>query len=224
MLAIIPIIINLARPLIIKQRYRLFDLYFPIFNQYSLFFPLVSLMLTASVFYLEYSNGTYLEWITYGYSKVQLIIAKLLTALILSFTMVALAFFVMALALVGMLSVSLSDFIRMTESFWLFSLIVILINIPLGTLMINLTRNAITTAVCSIILMIINAIFMAAPFGYLLPSVFAYRLGLLPISKTDFFSNIQTALPVGIGLASLWIVMLFLGAIWQFSSPRKIEG
>lgn len=222
-LSLIPVLINLARPLMIKQKYTLLDLYFPLFNQYSLFFPLVLVMLAASVFYIEYRNGTYIDWITFGYSKRQLVASKLIMAVILALTIVLIDFVILMIGLFWQVPMNWVTFTKMAASFWLFSLIAMLINIPLGALIINLTRNAITTSVFSIILMIVNAIFMAAPFGYYLPSVFAYRLGLLPISTSDFFDNFETALTVGSTFAGLAVLLLFVAAIVQFSWRRKIE-
>lgn len=222
-LSLIPILINLARPLMIKQKYTLLDLYFPLFNQYSLFFPLVLVMLAASVFYIEYRNGTYIDWITFGYSKRQLVTSKLIMAIILALTIVLIDFITLIIGLFWQVPMNWLLVTKMATSFWLFSLIAMLINIPLGALIINLTRNAITTSVFSIILMIVNAIFMAAPFGCYLPSVFTYRLGLLPISKSDFFDNLETALTVGSTLTGLAVFLLFVAAIVQFSWRRKIE-
>ncbi|EHO53977.1 ABC transporter permease [Lentilactobacillus kisonensis] len=222
-LALIPILINLARPLMIRQKYTLFDLYFPLFNQYSLFFPLVLMMLTATIFYIEYQNGTYIDWITYGYSKIALVTSKLIVAVILAMVFITIDFTIMTIGLVWWVPMSLHGFIKMAASFWLFSLMAVLINIPLSAIVINMTRNAIVTAIFSIILMIVNAIFMAAPFGYYIPSVFAYRLGLLPIAQSDFYTNTSVALTVGTILASICILILFVMTIGQFSWRRKIE-
>ncbi|WP_438347530.1 ABC transporter permease [Paenibacillus sp. FA6] len=54
------------------------DLFFFSNNQFSMFFPMVVFILIGSLFYLEYKNQTYINWITYGYSKKSCIFQKLL--------------------------------------------------------------------------------------------------------------------------------------------------
>ncbi len=45
------------------------DLFFFMNNQFSMFFPMVLFILIGSLFYQEYKNKTYINWITYGFSK-----------------------------------------------------------------------------------------------------------------------------------------------------------
>lgn len=223
LLALIPIVINMSRPLMVKQNYSLFDLYFPMYNQYSLFFPLVVILLTTSIFYLEYSNGTYVDWITYGYAKWKLIVAKLSVAALLLLGMCLVNYIVMTVGLFVIIHGTYFEFFRVSVSFVLYSLLVILINLPLGAILINVFRNAIVTAVIGIVCMVINAILMAAPFGYYIPTVFAYRLGLLPLSKSYFFANPNLTLTVGMSVTVIVMVILGSAAVWQFSRRRKIE-
>ncbi|MFT8402022.1 MAG: ABC transporter permease [Lentilactobacillus diolivorans] len=223
LLALIPIVINMSRPLMVKQNYSLFDLYFPMYNQYSLFFPLVVILLTTSIFYLEYSNGTYVDWITYGYAKWKLIVAKLSVAALLLLGMCLVNYIVMTVGLFVIIHGTYFEFFRVSVSFVLYSLLVILINLPLGAILINVFRNAIVTAVIGIVCMVINAILMAAPFGYYIPTVFAYRLGLLPLSKSYFFANPNLTLTVGMSVTVIVMAILGSAAVWQFSRRRKIE-
>nr|WP_243674199.1 hypothetical protein [Lentilactobacillus kisonensis] len=150
-----------------------------------------------------------------------LVTSKLIVAVILAMVFITIDFTIMTIGLVWWVPMSLHGFIKMAASFWLFSLMAVLINIPLSAIVINMTRNAIVTAIFSIILMIVNAIFMAAPFGYYIPSVFAYRLGLLPIAQSDFYTNTSVALTVGTILASICILILFVMTIGQFSWRQK---
>lgn len=223
LLALLPIVINMARPLLIKQQYQLFDLYFPLYNQYALFFPLVVMMVATAVFYMEYSNGTYVDWITYGYSKQKLIISKLTVAGLVLLAMCLLNYFIMALGLLLMVHATIVEVLQMTASFWGYSLTVILLNLPFGALLINISRNAIITTVVGIVCMVINAILMAAPFGYYIPTIFAYRFGLLPISRSDFFSNANFAASVGSTITIVVICCLVTLSIWQFSRKKPIE-
>lgn len=222
-LALIPIIINMSRPLLIKQKYSLFDLYFPMYNQYTLFFPLVVILLAASIFYIEYSNGTYVDWITYGYSKRQLIISKLAVATILLTVMCLINYLVMSVGLLLIIHGTIAQFLRISISFWLYSVLTIMINLPFGALIINISRNAITTSIIGIICMILDAILMVAPFGYCIPTIFAYRLGMLPLSKSYFFENVTSSLQIGLTVAATVIFLLTSMAILQFSQRKRIE-
>lgn len=222
-LALIPIVINMSRPLLIKQKYSLFDLYFPMYNQYTLFFPLVVILLAASIFYIEYSNGTYVDWITYGYSKRQLIISKLAVAAILMIIMCLVNYLVMSVGTLLIVHGTAGEFLRMSISFWLYSVLTIMINLPFGAILINVSRNAIATAIIGIICMIINAILMVAPFGYYIPTIFAYRLGMLPLSKSYFFENVSSSLQIGLTVVATVIFLFTSLAIWQFSQRKRIE-
>lgn len=223
LLALIPIVINMSRPLMVKQNYSLFDLYFPMYNQYSLFFPLVVILLTTSIFYLEYSNGTYVDWITYGYTKWKLIVAKLLVAASLLLGILLMNYVVMMVGLFVIIQGTYFEFLRISISFILYSLLVILVNLPLGAILINVFRNAIVTAVIGIVCMVINAILMAAPFGYYIPTVFAYRFGLLPLGKSYFFADPNLSLIVGMSVTAIVVAILGSVAIWQFSRRREVE-
>ena len=52
------------------------DLFFFMNNQFSMFFPMVIFILIGSLFYQEYKNKTYINWITYGFSKKKLFLSK----------------------------------------------------------------------------------------------------------------------------------------------------
>ena len=47
----------------------------PVDNQFAMFFPMVLFILVGFLFYQEYKNKTYINWITYGYPKYKLFLA-----------------------------------------------------------------------------------------------------------------------------------------------------
>lgn len=223
LLALFPIAVNMCRPLFIHQKYSLLDLYFPMYNQYSLFFPLVVILLSASIFYIEYSNDTYVDLITYGYSKKSIIEAKIVVASIILILISIMNYLVLISGLLIIVHGDYNGLMKASISFAIYSFLAILINVPLGAIFINIFRNAIVTTVLAIVCMVTDAIFMAAPFGYYIPFIFIYRLGLLPLSKSYFFSNTELAFRIGMSAVTITIVLFTLLSIWQFSFRKKIE-
>ena len=72
LLSLLPIITGGAGAIFNSSTTSLADLFFFMNNQFSMFFPMVLFILIGSLFYQEYKNKTYINWITYGFSKKKL--------------------------------------------------------------------------------------------------------------------------------------------------------
>lgn len=73
LLSLLPIITGGAGAIFNSSTTSLADLFFFMNNQFSMFFPMVLFILIGSLFYQEYKNKTYINWITYGFSKKKLL-------------------------------------------------------------------------------------------------------------------------------------------------------
>lgn len=69
LLSFLPILTGGAGAVFNDSTKSLADLFFFMNNQFSMFFPMVIFILIGSLFYQEYKNKTYINWITYGFSK-----------------------------------------------------------------------------------------------------------------------------------------------------------
>lgn len=69
LLSLLPILTGGAGAVFNNSTKSLADLFFFMNNQFSMFFPMVIFILIGSLFYQEYKNKTYINWITYGFSR-----------------------------------------------------------------------------------------------------------------------------------------------------------
>ena len=76
LLSLLPILTGGAGAVFNNSTKSLADLFFFMNNQFSMFFPMVIFILIGSLFYQEYKNKTYINWITYGFSKKKLFLSK----------------------------------------------------------------------------------------------------------------------------------------------------
>lgn len=76
LLSLLPIITGGAGAIFNSSTTSLADLFFFMNNQFSMFFPMVLFILIGSLFYQEYKNKTYINWITYGFSKKKLFLSS----------------------------------------------------------------------------------------------------------------------------------------------------
>lgn len=80
LLSLLPIITGGAGAIFNSSTKSLADLFFFMNNQFSMFFPMVLFILIGSLFYQEYKNKTYINWITYGFQRRSSFYRKLLSA------------------------------------------------------------------------------------------------------------------------------------------------
>lgn len=204
------------------------DLFFFINNQFSLFFPMVVFILIGSLFYQEYKNQTYINWITYGYSKTKLYLSKIIVGLIIAFALAGLmylflvVFFPMLMGM-GRIKTSSISFIDITTGFFLEVLLLVPITIGAGAIVVNLTRNIIVTSVLGVIYGFVSVFFIGASQGYFVPGAFAYRLCMYFVDQTSYYDNPTMATITGLTSYLIIFTILFLIGLLLFTRKRKIE-
>lgn len=80
LLSLLPILTGGAGAVFNNSAKSLADLFFFMNNQFSMFFPMVIFILIGSLFYQEYKNKTYINWITYDFQRRNSFYRKLLLA------------------------------------------------------------------------------------------------------------------------------------------------
>ena len=110
MLSLLPILTGGSGAVFNNSTKSLADLFFFMNNQFSMFFPMVIFILIGSLFYQEYKNKTYINWITYGFSKKKLFLSKVAVSTVISigFAVILFVAFVVALE-VYFVKLSLSE-------------------------------------------------------------------------------------------------------------------
>ena len=82
LLSLLPVLTGGASALFNDSTKAVADLFFFMNNQFAMFFPMVIFILIGSLFYQEYKNKTYITWITYGYAKAKLFLAKMIVSMV----------------------------------------------------------------------------------------------------------------------------------------------
>ena len=153
LLSLLPIITGGAGAVFNNSTKSLADLFFFMNNQFSMFFPMVIFILIGSLFYQEYKNKTYINWITYGFSKKKLFLSKIAVSIVIGIGFATVLF--IALACLCWYSIELAGCPEVfpCSSIWqsgleLKPVSIVLITTSLGAIVINLSRNIIVTSVC----------------------------------------------------------------------------
>lgn len=92
LLSLLPILTGGAGAVFNNSTKSLADLFFFMNNQFSMFFPMVIFILIGSLFYQEYKNKTYINWITYGFSKKKLFLSKVAVSIVIGIGFAAILF------------------------------------------------------------------------------------------------------------------------------------
>lgn len=92
LLSLLPILTGGAGAVFNNSTKSLADLFFFMNNQFSMFFPMVIFILIGSLFYQEYKNKTYINWITYGFSKKKLFLSKVAVSIVIGIGFAAVLF------------------------------------------------------------------------------------------------------------------------------------
>ncbi|MEK5067592.1 ABC transporter permease [Sporosarcina sp. FSL K6-1508] len=204
------------------------DLFFFINNQFSMFFPMVVFILIGSLFYQEYKNQTYINWITYGYSKTKLYFSKVIVGMIIAFAFAGLMYLFLVIFFpilmgLGKITTSSTSFIDITKGFFLEVLLLVPITIVAGAIVINLSRNIIVTSVLGVIYGFGSVFFIGASQGYFIPGAFAYRLCMYFVDQTSYYDNPTMATITGLISYLILFTILFLIGLLLFTRKRKIE-
>lgn len=231
LLSILPVLTGAAGAILNDSAKTVGDLFFFMNNQFSLFFPVVLFILVGSLFYQEYKNKTYINWITYGYAKSKLFMAKVMVAAAIGllFALIFLALFVLLILVLqagGKISVTDTDtsLTAIALGFTLQAFILVLVTISAGAIVINLGRNIIVSSVVGVIYGFASAFFIGAESGYVVPGGFAYRVAMLFADNSTYYEKeAQATIGGSVSTAVVFGVLLAVGML-LFSRKRPIEG
>lgn len=222
-LNLLPIIMNIINYIVNGKDSNIKDVYFIFYNQYFMFFPIIVCILVSSVFYIEYKNGTYLNWITYNFSKSKLFWSKIITSAFCLFLLVALNY-ILILIYGVVIDWGKENFIQniidITFSYFIMTFSLSVPILLLSTIVIVWSKNIVIASIISIVFSLFSMILIAAPFAYTIFSTFSYRLGLYIIDKDYYFDNTMSATIVG---SIVWCsTILILYCLYLFFTSRKL--
>lgn len=229
LLSLLPVLTGGAGALFNDSTKAVADLFFFMNNQFAMFFPMVIFILIGSLFYQEYKNKTYITWITYGYAKAKLFLAKMIVSMVVSLLFAAvllLSFGALLLLLqgAGKVSLSVSQFGALAIGFGLESLIDVLVTTCAGAIAIILSRNIIVTSVVGVIYGFASCFFIGAEQGFVVPGGFAYRVAMYFSDAATYYDQPFQATIGGIISSTLLFAILFCVGLGMFSHKKKIEG
>ena len=176
----------------------------------------------------EYKNKTYINWITYGFSKKKLFLSKIAVSIVIGIgfaTVLFIAFGLLVLVLnrAGRLPRGISLFLNLAIGFGIEAGIVVLITTSLGAIVINLSRNIIVTSVVGVIYGFASCLFIGSESGFIIPGSFAYRVSMFFSDKSTYY---EASVPATIGgciSIVLCLIVMFLVGLFVFSHKKKIE-
>ena len=228
LLSFLPILTGGAGAIFNDSTQALDDLFFFMNNQFSMFFPMVIFILIGSLFYQEYKNKTYINWITYGFSKKKLFLSKVVVSIFIGIGFAAVLFISFGLLVAilngaGKMTGDISLFVNLAIGFEMEACVIVLITTCLGAIVINLSRNIIVTSVVGVIYGFASCLFIGSESGFVIPGSFAYRVSMFFSDKSTYYDAPVSATIGGcISIVLCFIVMLLVGLI-VFSHKKKIE-
>lgn len=173
-------------------------------------------------------NGTYITFITYGYSKAKLFLSKLIVANIIGL------FLVVFVALTFTFTALLADvfgkpiymdasWISLALGFFMQSIIVVTTTSCMGAIVIVLSKNMIVSSAVGVFYGFFSVLFIGIDNGRYIAGSFAYRLCLALVDKSVYYDDIMAAsITGGISVLLTIIVTLAFGVV-LFERKRKIE-
>ena len=202
MLSLLPVLTGGAGAIFNDSTKALTDLFFFMNNQFAMFFPMVLFILVGFLFYQEYKNKTYINWITYGYPKYNLIFGLQIT---------------------GKTTADISELLTITTGFLLETAIIIPVTVCAGAIVINLSRNIIIASVTGVIYGFVSCFFIGSEIGFIVPNGFAYRIASYFSDKSSYYDNPVRATIGGSIISLLAFIILLLIGVGLFAHKRKIE-
>ena len=189
---------------------------------------MVIFILIGSLFYQEYKNKTYINWITYGFSKKKLFLSKVAVSIVIGFGFAAALFIAFGLLVTvlngaGRLTGGVSLFLNLAIGFGIEAGVVVLITTCLGAIVINLSRNIIVTSVVGVIYGFASCLFIGSESGFIIPGRFAYRMSLFISDKSTYHEAPVPATIGGCISIVLCLIVMFLVGLIVFSHKKKIE-
>lgn len=228
LLSLLPIITGGAGAIFNSSTTSLADLFFFMNNQFSMFFPMVLFILIGSLFYQEYKNKTYINWITYGFSKKRLFLSKIAVSVFIGIGFAAAPFVAFGLLVAvlngaGRMTGDVSLFLNLAIGFGIEACVIVLITTCLGAIVINLSRNIIVTSVVGVIYGFASCLFIGSESGFVIPGSFAYRVSMFFSDKSTYYDSPVLATIGGCISFVLCFIVMFLVGLIVFSHKKKIE-
>ncbi|AUJ24668.1 ABC transporter permease [Virgibacillus dokdonensis] len=209
-LNLIPLVLNFANFTLNKRNMNLDSgFYFTFYNQYFMLLPIITSIIISSIFYIEYKNNTYLDWITYNISRIQLFFSKLFVSLLIMLV-IFLCNLVILLVFYGVIDGDFSNLYKIVLSFTTLHLIVVISVSLIFSVIIQLTRNIVISISIGIGSSLISMVLMAAPFSYMIPITFGYRAGLYFVDNEFYYEDPLFSTFVGNGLTGLLTLFMLL--------------
>lgn len=220
LLSLIPLLMNFANFAINNRDVQLDSgFYFTYYNQYFMMLPIISSVLVSFVFYIEFKNKTYLDWITYNIPRHKLLFSKILVSLIIMsaiFLVQLLTFSVFYIIVDG----KMSNVLPLVYSYAILNSIVVITIVITFSVIIQLTKNIVASISIGIGMSLLSMILMAAPFSYFIPTAFGYRLGLYWIDSEFYYEGGMSSTFTGLGvfiLLNTFMLVLNLKIIYKKS-------
>lgn len=228
LLSLLPILTGGAGAIFNSSTTSLADLFFFMNNQFSMFFPMVLFILIGSLFYQEYRNKTYINWITYGFSKKKLFLSKVTVSVVIGICFAAVLFIAFGLLVAilngaGRLTGGISLFLKLAIGFGIEAGVVVFVTTCLGAIVINLSRNIIVTSVVGVIYGFVSCLFIGSERGFVIPGSFAYRVSMFFSDKSTYYEVPISATIGGCISIVFCFIVLFLVGLIVFSHKKKIE-
>lgn len=206
-LSLIPLIMNLINFFVNDSNLSIEDgLYFRFYNQFSMLLPIISCIIPSSIFYLEDKNNTYLNWLSYTNKKNSLFFSKYLLSFFIAFLIYLINFLIIVVLYI--VNGEYDSLIYITISFLILNLFGWLMVIPLTTYVIIKTHNIVISVSFGIAISLLSMIFIAAPFSYIIPSAFGYRVGLKFIDNDFYYHNVISSTVIGIVITLALLVIM----------------
>ncbi|MFD1412473.1 hypothetical protein [Oceanobacillus jeddahense] len=151
---------------------------------------------------MEFKNKMYLDWITYPIPRFQLLFSKLFISTIIMSAICMMQLIVLSV-FYFIIDGNIANILRLTASYIILHVIVVTIITFVFAAIIQLTKNIVASISIGIGVSLLSMILMAAPFSFLIPTAFGYRLGLLVIDSGYYYEGGLAATITGIGLLFL---------------------
>lgn len=225
MLTLIPLIMNIGS-LLVNYPKDIESFYFTYYNQLTFFFPLAVSLVICMVFYGEFKNHMYLNWISCGIPKTKLYLGKFIFSMIINLSLIITNFLLLLLSFKvfeAKLNITNFSILDVFYSYFSYTSMMLIFSLLFGSILILLSRNIIVSVSFIFIFMIVSAIFMAAPFSYYIPFSFPYRLGLSYIDLEYYYENPSQATMIGFTLYFVCILLLCLFVQIIMRHKRAIE-
>ena len=177
---------------------------------------------------MKVKNKTYINWITYGFSKKKLFLSKVTVSVVIGICFAAVLFIAFGLLVAilngaGRLTGGISLFLKLAIGFGIEAGVVVFVTTCLGAIVINLSRNIIVTSVVGVIYGFVSCLFIGSERGFVIPGSFAYRVSMFFSDKSTYYEVPISATIGGCISIVFCFIVLFLVGLIVFSHKKKIE-